>query len=251
MPQAAAGSGLCGDGGVVGFGDRLHDGEPEPGPVGRGACLRSESLERLEQAGELTGRNQRAGVCDREGGASCDGGRGDVDLAARNVVTDGVIDEVRDEAFDQLRVAGCSGGLECRRAPESVMIVGSQGFGGGRGEVDGLPPQMPVLAPGQGEQRLEQPFLALAGGGNLLAHLSQGRRVCVGVSERGLRKRELEGDLAAQLVSGVGDEAPFRFGEVTGECRHRPAAHCARAARCMRPGSRSIVLRRSGPRRPW
>ena len=54
--EAAAGSGLCDDGGVVGVGDRLHDREAEPDPVGRGACVRAESLEGLEEAGELAGR---------------------------------------------------------------------------------------------------------------------------------------------------------------------------------------------------
>ena len=116
----------------------------------------------------------------------------DVEPAARNVVADGVRDQVRDEALDQLRVAGGSGGLERRGAPESVMIVGSQDFGGGRGEVDGLSPQTSALAPGEREQRLEQPFLPLAGGDDALAHLAQGGRVRVGVGERGLRERELE-----------------------------------------------------------
>jgi hypothetical protein len=68
---------------------------------------------------------------------------------------------------------------------------------GDRGELDRLPSQTPVFAPGEGEQRLEQPFLPLAGRDDALAHLPQGGRVCVGVSERGLRKHELEGDLAA------------------------------------------------------
>ena len=84
---------------------------------------------------------------------------------------------------------------------------------------------MSILAAGEGEERLEQTFLPLAGGGDAGAHLPQGGRVCVRVSERGLRKRELEGYLAAQLVSGVGDEAPFRFGEVPGGGRRqRPTA---------------------------
>ncbi len=52
------------------------------------------------------------------------------------------------------------------------MIVGSQDFGGGRGEVDGLPLQTPALAPCEAKQRLEQPFLPLAGGGDALAHLA-------------------------------------------------------------------------------
>ena len=101
------------------------------------------------------------------------------------------------------------------------MIVRSQDFGGSGGEVDGLPSQMSVLAPGEGEQRLEQPFLPPAGGDDPLTHLPQGGRVCVGVSERGLRKRDLEGELAAQLVSGVGHETPFRFGELPVGGRHQ------------------------------
>ena len=77
------------------------------------------------------------------------------------------------------------------------MIVGAQDFGGSSGEVDGLSSQTSVLASGEGDQRLEQPFLALAGGDDALAHLSQSGRVCVCVCECGLRQRELEGDLAA------------------------------------------------------
>jgi hypothetical protein len=65
-------------------------------------------------------------------------------------------------------------------APECVR--------GGRGEVDGFPSQTSVLASGEGEQRLEQPRLALAGSDDALAHLAEGDRVCLGVSERGLGK---------------------------------------------------------------
>ena len=79
-----------------------------------------------------------------------DGVGGDVEPAARNVVTDGVGDQVRDEPLDQLRVTGRSGGLERRGARESVMIVGSQDLGGSRGEVDGLAPQTPARAPRRG-----------------------------------------------------------------------------------------------------
>ena len=120
--EAAAGSGLCGDGGVVGVGDRLYDGEAEPDPVGRGAWVRAESLERLEEAGELAGRDHGSGVRDREGGASCGGVRGDVEPAAGNVVTDGVRDQVRDEALDQLRVAGFRAGSSAA-APLSSCSV--------------------------------------------------------------------------------------------------------------------------------
>jgi hypothetical protein len=178
-------------------GDRLHDGEPEPDPIGTGAFLRAVSLEGLEQPGELAGRDHVPSVRDHDGRVATGGVRGDVEPACRHVVTNGVLYQVRDEALDQQRVAGCPGGLERRGAPEFAMIVRSQDLGDGRGEVDGLPPQISVFAADEGEQRLEQPFLSLAGGNDALAHLSHGGRVGVGVGERGLGERELEGDLAA------------------------------------------------------
>jgi hypothetical protein len=67
---------------------------------------------------------------------------------------------------------------------------------GDRGELDRLPSQTPVFALGEGEQRLEQPFLLLAGAGDLLAHLSQGGCVCVGIGECDLREDALGGDRA-------------------------------------------------------
>ena len=72
------------------------------------------------------------------------------------------------------------------------MIVHAQDLVGSRGEVDGLAPQTPVLAPGEREQRLEQSYLALEGGGDGLAHLTQGGRARVRVGECGLRERELD-----------------------------------------------------------
>ena len=117
------------------------------------------------------------------------------------------------------------------------MIVRSQDFRGSGGEVDGLPPQMSVLAPGEREQRFEQAFLPLAGGDDAFTQIPQGGRVCVRVGECDLGERELEGDLAAQLVSGVGDEAPVRVGAIPG-CvrRHRPTARSARTAQWIRSG---------------
>ena len=113
------------------------------------------------------------------------------------------------------------------------MIVSSQDFGGSRGEVDGLVPQTPALAPGEGEQRLEQPFLPLAGGDHALAHLPQGGRVCARVSERDLGERALEGDLATQLMSGVGEEPLLRFdrdGGGSDACAHDPGKRHGRTA---------------------
>jgi hypothetical protein len=71
---------------------------------------------------------------------------------------------------------------------------------------------MAVLAPGDGEQRFEQPFLPLAGSDDALAISLRTAVSAFASAQSDLGGRELEGDLAARLVSGVGDKAPFRFG---------------------------------------
>jgi hypothetical protein len=222
--KAAAGSGVRGDGGVVGVGDGLDDREAEPDAVGTGLGLRAESFEGLEEAREFPGWDKRAGVGDGEQGASCVDPGCDFDSAVGDVVSDRVGDEVGGESLEEGWIAGRDSRLECHDAVECAQLVSLERLGCDRCDVDGFPPQTSALAPGEGKQRLEQPFLPLAGGDDALAHLPQSGRVCVRVSERGLRQRELEGDLAAQLVSGVGEEAAVRFGEVTGECRQRPTA---------------------------
>src|SRR5262249_36453529 len=65
-PEAAAGRSAGGDDGVVCVGDCLDDGEAEPDPVGGRFGLWVESLERLEEARYLPGRDQRPAVSDRE-----------------------------------------------------------------------------------------------------------------------------------------------------------------------------------------
>ena len=239
--ESSPGSGLCIDDGTVGVGDRLHDREPEPGAIGRGTHVRAASLEGLEEARKLARRDHGPGVSDHDRRPAGDGVRGDVEPSLRHVVTDGVLDQVRDEALEQQRVAGRSGGLERRGAPEFGMMVRSQDFGGSGGEVDGLPSQISALAADEGEQRPEQPFLPLAGGDHALAHLSHGGGVGAWVGERGLRKRELEGDLTAQLVSGKGDETPVHFARVT-EGRQRPTTGCVQCARLTRRATPARVM---------
>ena len=102
-----------GEGGAVGVGDGADDGQAEsvslagPGPLG------AESPEWLEQVFQRIGRDWGAGVADRDGGACGGLCGGYLDLAAGQVVPDGVVDEVADQAFGQARVAGGGCGREC------------------------------------------------------------------------------------------------------------------------------------------
>ena len=100
----------------MGVGDRLHDREAEADPVG-GRRLRDEvsrwngwNRRWISPAG-ITGPVFAIVKMARPAAVYVS----DVEPAAREVVADGVRDQVRDEALDQLRVAGCSGRLERRR----------------------------------------------------------------------------------------------------------------------------------------
>ena len=64
----------------------------------------------------------------------------------------------------------------------------------------------PALAPGQRQQRLDQPLLLLAGGEHAPARLAQRLDRRVGVAERDLDERALERDRRPQLVRRVRDE---------------------------------------------
>src|SRR5438045_9141641 len=98
--------------GAVGGGDRLDDREAEAGPVRARGAFRLESLEGLEEALDLAGRDHRPRVRDgaqRPSGSSA--GR-DLDAAVREIVLDRVVDEVRDEPLHETRIAVRRGRLQ-------------------------------------------------------------------------------------------------------------------------------------------
>ena len=66
------------------------------------------------------------------------------------------------------------GRLEGRVEDESVVVCGRRGGGGDGGEVDGLAAVEAALAAGEREQRLDQAFLLLADGEQLLAGVPVG-----------------------------------------------------------------------------
>ena len=63
--EAAFRPGICGECGAVDAGDGADDGEAEPVTAGMAHALGAESLERLEQAVYLVGRDHWSGVADR------------------------------------------------------------------------------------------------------------------------------------------------------------------------------------------
>ena len=80
-----------------------------------------------------------------------------------------------------------------------------------RGEVDGLTAVDPALAAREHEQRLDQAFLLLADGKQLLARVPVGLDAGVRIAQRELEQGALERERRAQLVRRVGDELPLRI----------------------------------------
>ena len=88
---------------------------PSPKPSLGGAVV--EPLKGLEEAVDVRRTDARAGVRHDQLTVPGDGARADPDVARAGVVAVGVVDQVRDEAFDQHRVARYDGGLEGRMDP--------------------------------------------------------------------------------------------------------------------------------------
>src|SRR5215831_16857051 len=109
--QAAAGPGLRRDGGGVRGSDGADDGEAKTvTAIGAGGA-RTEPLERLEQAVNVRGRDDLPGAGHRQDGAGVAGPCGDLDIPARDVVPDGVVDQVGGQLLDEKRVTVEDGGL--------------------------------------------------------------------------------------------------------------------------------------------
>src|SRR5262249_6029511 len=111
--EAALGTGLGEQGGVVGGGDSSHDREAEAVvAVAGGGAVGAEALEGLEEALHLGGRDEGAVVGYGEEGAIGVAAGPHPNPAAGDVVADGVVDQVADEALREGGVACGGGGLD-------------------------------------------------------------------------------------------------------------------------------------------
>jgi hypothetical protein len=133
---------LRGDGGGVRGGDGADNGEAKAVTVVAAGGARAEPLERLEQAVDLVGRDDLPGAGHRQDGAGVAGPGGDLDIPARDVVPDGVVDEVGGQLLDQKRVAVEDGGLDVGVDVQAEAADrgagGGQGFAGDGRQVEGL-----------------------------------------------------------------------------------------------------------------
>ena len=167
-----------------------------------------EPLEGLEETLELAGRDQRAGVGDRENSTSRLGASCDLEPSTDDVVADRVRYEVGGEPLEEGWVAAYLGRLERDDALESARVVSAKRLVRDRGKVDRLVTREPAAAPGEGEARLEQAFLFHAGIEDIPSNLSPGGHICVWVGEGQLEEGALGRQRCAQLVRDIGGK-PF------------------------------------------
>ena len=173
MSRPPSGRGLAVTDGAVGVGDGADDGQAESVSFAVADPLGAELPERLEQVIDRVRRDEGAGVADRYDGARGGHGGCDVRVAAGQVVPDGVVDEVGDQAFGQARVACRRGrgelGGEADAVALGIAASGQEHIAGDVGEVKGLRVLDPALAVGQGEQGRDEALLPVAQLHELLA----------------------------------------------------------------------------------
>jgi hypothetical protein len=94
-------------------------------------------------------------------------------VSVRAVVADGVVDEVGDQAFDQSGIPdgrrGCEVLGQVDAFPDGSVTAGGEHAGDDLREIDRVPAGGPVLAGGQGEQGVDEPFLMSAQGAAAVA----------------------------------------------------------------------------------
>jgi len=213
QPALRAGHGV--DRGAVRRHDGLHDGQAEPEAAVAAAFGAVDPLERLEQPLQVGLGDDGAGVGHRQHGLPGALLDDDVHHAVRDVVAQRVVDEVDHEAFDKIGLARRAGRRQPRAQPDAADVgVGPPGrhhLPHHLGQVERLADVQPGLAAGEGEQRVDQPFLLLAGDEHPLVRGAQGLDRGVGVRQRDLDDDPLPGQRGAQLVRGVGDEPALRL----------------------------------------
>src|SRR6267378_4648807 len=95
----------------------LHDRQAEPGPAFLAGAAGVHAIESLENAGEVLGRDARAGVADADDSVGAEGLYDDADLAASRRVSQRIVVQVREDLPQRFGIAvdgrGIRGGFEC------------------------------------------------------------------------------------------------------------------------------------------
>src|SRR5258708_6045843 len=213
-PGVGGAAGTGAEGGAVGVGDGADDGQAEPVSRAMPGPLGAELPERLEQVLHRVWRDECAGVADRDDSARGGRCRADLCLAAGQVVPDGVVEEVGDQALGQARVSGYRGRGECRAEVDAVApgtaATAQEHIPRDVGARQAFQPPNPALAAGQGEQRRDQALLLIAELDQFLAGRPQRLHRGPGAGDAALERRPPAGERGPHPVGAVAVEGPLR-----------------------------------------
>jgi hypothetical protein len=188
----------------VSGGDSSDDGQAEAVAAVTAGWARAEPLEGLEQTADLGRRDGLPGVGHRQDGVTVAGPGGDLYVPARDVVLDGVVDQIGHELLDQERVAVEDGRLDARldvQAEAADPWAGDgQGGAGDGGEVGGLALGEAGFTAGQGEQGLDEVFLLGVEGEQVPADVLPGGSGAGRIGAGDLEQSAFPGQRGAQLV---------------------------------------------------
>ncbi len=128
---------------------------------------------------------------------------------------DGVVNEIDDQAFHQVRVTCCrrrsERGVDADPMALGIVLAGRDYLAGDASEVQRFCLRKPALAVGQGEQRRDEALLLSAQFHQFLTGCTQCLHGGFGVGDRDLEQGPPGAERGPQLVGGVGDEVPLRL----------------------------------------
>jgi len=201
---------MCREGRAVRVGDGPDDRQAKAVPaVALADTFGAEPLERLEEPAKLPGRHHRPAVADRQHRASLLDAGTDADPSAGHVVPERVVDQVRDQALRQPRVATARRRLEREVQPDRPVTGLSDPRGEG-GQIERLASVDAAFSRRERQQPVDEPLGPLPEDEHLLARLPQCRRGRRWIGQRHLQDRSLCGERGAQFVGRAGDEVPLR-----------------------------------------
>lgn len=122
------------------------------------------------------------------------------------VVADRVVDQVRDEAFGQQRIAGDEGGLQRGVHSPVAQAGGVEDVFCDRGQVGFLPDGEAALVARKQEQRADEVLGVIDRGADVRRHAAQVDRRGIGVVEHDVDSGAHDRERGAQFMGGVGDE---------------------------------------------
>jgi hypothetical protein len=180
-----------------------HDREAKAPSLLAGRSVGLQSSERLKQPIDAQRRDRGASVGDAQDGFPRTHLGRDLKVTVRDVIARRVLDEVRREPFEQVRLAlhnrVLQTGLDVQAAKLNILSPQPERASGDLGEIHRHPTLQPSFASCQREERLEQSLLLLFGDEDALEccppRIQRRLRIAQSVLDQGTLTRERRPEL--------------------------------------------------------